>query len=243
MVARKQEQAKETRKHAPGKINQLMEWKKRPFLDKMIDNEVPTKELVAWCNDNGFPISIPTINSYKKRRNEAVSNGITMEILQPKLHVESMNRKMDGMKKAYTKAHQQRKEKRAQSKVEINQELADQDNPKRIRHDMELLDAIIQKGFETLKVMDVISPVTAIKAIEMKNRMSNGAMGGHTIYGLEEIKLREAAREQAIVAVLLEFVPEAQHNDVMKRMEDVTREYYKSIGLGEAYAQMEAKED
>lgn len=27
----------------------------------------------------------------------------------------------------------------------------------------------------------------------------------------------------------------------MKRMEDVTREYYRSIGLGEAYVQTEAK--
>ncbi|MGN7384072.1 hypothetical protein ACTHRH_19345 [Paenibacillus sp. SAFN-117] len=33
-----------------------------------------------------------------------------------------------------------------------------------------------------------------------------------------------------------------QHDAVIQRMDDVTREYYKSIGLGEAYAQMEARE-
>jgi len=242
MMARKQEQPKETSKHMPGKINQLVEWKKRPFLDKMIDNEIPAKELVAWCNDNGFPISLPTMYSYKKRRNEAVANGITMELLQPKLHEESMNRKMDGMKKAYTKAHQQRKEKRAQTKVRIDQELADQDNPKRIRHDMELLDEVIQKGFDTLNKMEVISPVTAIKAIEMKHKLTSGSAGGYTVYGIEEIKLREAAREQAVVAAILEFIPKEQHVTVMKRMEQAEREYYESIGLGEAYAQMKARD-
>ncbi|MFD0716349.1 hypothetical protein [Paenibacillus sp. GCM10027626] len=59
---------------------------------------------------------------------------------------------------------------------------------------------------------------------------------------MEEIKLREAAREQAITAAILKFVLEEQHAAVIKRMEDVTREYYRSIGLGEAYAQMEAGE-
>ncbi|WP_213586636.1 hypothetical protein [Paenibacillus sp. J2TS4] len=211
-------------------------------MDNMIDNETPAKELVAWCNDNGFPISLPTMYSYMKRRSEAIANGFTMELLQPKLHEESMERKMDGMKKAYTKAHQQRKEKRAQTKVKINQELADQESAKRIRHDMELLDEVIQKGFETLSMMEVISPVTAIKAIEMKHKLTNGSAGGYTHYGLEEIKLREAAREQAVVAVILEFIPVEHHEVVMKRMEDVTREYYRSIGLGEAYGQMEARE-
>ncbi|MEK4360715.1 hypothetical protein NYE48_27285 [Paenibacillus sp. FSL M7-1455] len=109
-----------------------------------------------------------------------------------------MERKIDGMKKAYTKAHQQRKEKRAQTKVKINQELADQDNPKRIRHDMELLNEVIQKDFDTLSKMEVISPVMAIKAMEMKHKLTNGSAGGYTHYGLEEIKLRESAREQAI---------------------------------------------
>ncbi|MNO36967.1 hypothetical protein D3C76_270440 [compost metagenome] len=241
-MARKQKQAQETSKHAPGKLNQLVEWKKRPFLDKMIDNGIPAKELVEWCNNNGFPISLPTINSYKKRRNEAIANGITMELLQSKLHEESMERKIDGMKKAYTKAHQQRKKKRAQTKAEINQELADQESPKRIRHDLELLDEVIQKGFNTLNKMEVISPVMAIKAMEMKHRLTNGSTGGYTHYGLEEIKIREAAREQAITAAILEFVPVEQHDAVIELMETVTREYYESIGLGEAYAQQVARE-
>lgn len=241
-MAKKQEQTKETSKHTPGKLNQLVEWKKRPFLDKMIDNEIPAKELVAWCNDNGFPISLPTMYAYMKRRSEAIANGITMELLQPKLHEESMGRKMEGMKKAYTKAHQQRKEKRAQTKVQITQELADQDSAKRIRHDMELLDEVIQKGFNTLSTLEVISPVTAIKAIEMKHKLTNGSAGGYTHYGLEEIKLREAAREQAITAAILQFVPVEQHDAVIELMETATREYYESIGLGEVYAQQVARE-
>ena len=90
--------------------------------------------------------------------------------------------------------------------------------------------------------MDVISPVTAIKAMEMKHKLINGSTGGYTHYGLEEIKLREAARDKAITAEILQFVPVEQHDAVIELMGTVTREYYESIGLGEAYAQQVARE-
>ncbi|WP_339270621.1 hypothetical protein NYE54_05500 [Paenibacillus sp. FSL K6-1330] len=74
--------------------------------------------------------------------------------------------------------------------------------------------------------MEVVSPVTAIKAIEMKHKLTNGSNGGYTHYGLEEIKIREAAREQAITAAILKFVPVEQQDAVIQYMEDVTRTYY-----------------
>lgn len=235
-----------TNKFMPGKVAALMKWNNRPFLDKMIDDDTPVKELVAWCNDNGFPISVPTMYSYIQQRRESVVNDLTKEQLQPKNDADSLKKALEdsAWMKAREKGNTQYKENRAGDRAKIKatlvKELADQDSPKRIRHDMELLDEVIQKGFNTLNMMEVISPVTAIKAIEMKHKLSNGSAGGYTHYGLEEIKMREAAREQAITAAILEFVPEDQHNAVIKRMEDVTRAYYESIGLGEVYRQMEA---
>ncbi len=49
--------------------------------------------------------------------------------------------------------------------------------------------------------------------------------------------MREAAREQAITTAILKFVPAEQHDAVIKLMKMVTRKYYESTGLGEAYAQ------
>ncbi|MGN7384071.1 hypothetical protein, partial [Paenibacillus sp. SAFN-117] len=54
--------------------------------------------------------------------------------------------------------------------------------------------ALAETGFNTLSKMEVISPVMAIKAMEMKHKLTNGSAGGYTHYGLEEIKLREAGR-------------------------------------------------
>lgn len=47
------------RKFSSGKVNELLKWKKRPLLDKIIDDEVPVKDCVSWCKKNGFPISLP----------------------------------------------------------------------------------------------------------------------------------------------------------------------------------------
>lgn len=230
----------------PGKVAALVKWNNRSHLDKLIDDSTPVKELVAWCNDNGFPISIPTMYSYIKQRREAIVNGLTMELLHAK--EDPLKKALEdsardkAREKGNTQFKENRAEERARAKATLEKELTDQDSPKRIRHDLELLDEVIQKGFDTLSKMEVISPATAIKAMEMKHKLSNGSTGGYTYYGLEEIKLREEAREQAITTAILEFIPSDQHDAVIKRMEDVTREYYESIGLGEAYAQQVAKE-
>ncbi|CAH8721527.1 hypothetical protein WDD9_006337 [Paenibacillus melissococcoides] len=203
------------------------------------------KELVAWCNDKGFPISIPTMYSYISQRREALVNALTMELLHAKEDPLKKALEDSARDKAREKGNTQYKENRAEERAKVKaaleKELANQDSPKRIRHDLELLDEVIQKGFDTLSKMEVISPFTDIKAMEMKHKLTNGSTGGYTHWGLEEIKLREAAREQAITAAILQFVPVEQHVAVISLMETVTREYYESIGLGEAYAQQVAR--
>lgn len=246
-MSKKQERLKDgTNKFMPGKVAALVKWSNKPLLDKMIDEDTPVKEMVAWCNDNGFPISIPTMYSYIKQRREAIVNGLTMELLHAKADPLKKALEDSARKKAREKGNTQYKENRAEDRAKVKaaleKELADQDSPKRIRHDLELLDEVIQKGFDTLSKMDVISPVTAIKAMEMKHKLTNGSTGGYTHYGLEEIKLREAAREKAITTAILQFILVEQHDAVIELMETVTREYYESIGLGEAYAQLVARE-
>lgn len=229
----------------PGKIAALVGWNNRPFLDKMIDEETPAKELVAWCKDNGFYISLPTMYTYMKQRREGVVNNLTNELLQPKTEDSLRKALEEASKKGGEQNKVNRREDRARAKqimANATEQMREQESPKRIRHDLELLDEVIQKDFDTLSKMEVISPSIAIKAMEMKHKLTNGSTGGYTHYGLEEIKLREDAREQAITAVILQFIPVEQHDAVIQRMEDVTRAYYESIGLGEAYAQQVARE-
>jgi hypothetical protein len=249
---------KKKSKGRPGRINDLLKWIKRPFLDKMLDDGESPYKCAMWCTENGFPISSPTMYEYARKRKEAIVNGLVAEIMPAP---PSLNRDEDEAdEKQEDDSDTQKKPKRTMA--EIKKEAADKRRKRgmkkaqqlanmerkaqhmtvnKIKHDMELLDEIIQKGFETLKMMDVINPATAVKAIELKQKITGGAHAGLTTYGIEEIRLREAARENAIVTILLEYIPEEKHPEVLERMEKATLEYYESIGLGDAYRQHNAQ--
>lgn len=217
----------------PGKTADLIAWNKRPFLDKMLDDGESPNKAAQWCRDNGFEISTPSLYNYARKRKEAIVNGLYAEIMpappEPVVKPESKAKKTAKQRKAQTMANLERK--------------AEHQTVAKVKHDMELLDEIIQKGFDTLKLMDAINPATAIKAIELKQKITGGAHNGLTTYGVEEIRLREAARENAIVTILLEYIPEDKQQEVLHRMEKATHEYYESVGLGDAYRQNSAQHE
>lgn len=220
------------------KLEELLEWKKRPFLDKMLDDGVSPNQCAQWCREQGFEISTPHMYTYAKRRKEAIVKDVQMDAVMDKRQANlppqerKKLEKKGGRKKAEPFGNMTQEE-RKQANMTVD----------KVKSDLELLDAIIQKGMETLHMMEAVAPQVAIKAIEIKNKITGGAHNGITTYGLEEIRLREAARENAILAILLKYIPEDKHDEVLAEMEKATREYYESIGLGEAYAALEVEEE
>ena len=45
--------------------------------------------------------------------------------------------------------------------------------------------------------------------------------------------LKQTARESAMTEVLLEFIPEEQHEQVLQRLEEKEKEFYQSLDLNE----------
>lgn len=217
------------------KLEQLAEWKKRPFLDKMLDDGVSPNQCHKWLLENGFEISMPMVYKYAQRRKEAIVKDIQLNTIMDKRttnggHSTSKKRKRRTKKTIpTTHTREQEQEERKQDNLTVN----------KVQTDLELLDAVIQKGWETLSMMEAIDPSKAIQAIKLKNEITGGAHNGLTTYGLEEIRLREAARETAMTAILLEFIPEDKHEEVLKRMDEATKEFYESIGLGDEYKKLE----
>ncbi|MUT67457.1 hypothetical protein [Paenibacillus sp. NEAU-GSW1] len=204
-----------------GKQKQLQMWPRRPFLDKMLDDGESPNKCAAWCKEKGFDISVPTMYEYARKRRAAIIGDVQADKLR------------SGKSRGKRVANNPTKAERKAAHMTVD----------KVKHDLELLDEVIQKGFETLANIEEINPATAIAAIQLKHKITKGTHNGYTVYGIEEIKLREAARENAIVAAILKFVPEENHSAVMELMEQVTRDYYISIGLDEAYEQMSSRGD
>lgn len=66
------------------KIDQLMEWDKRPEVDQMIEDGVSANRITQWMNQQGFKISVPTVITYiKMRKGESESEDELKERSKP----------------------------------------------------------------------------------------------------------------------------------------------------------------
>lgn len=217
------------------KMELILAWKKRPFIDKMLDDGESPNKVQKWMLENGLEISVPTVYTYAKKRKEAIINGVKFEAIADKRTAKSKKEMGEGEAKQSSVRKKVIEERKKKEELPPEEKKQLQKTIKRVQSELEILDAIIDKGYQTLQMMEVISPDMAIKAIKLKNEITDGQHNGITMYGLEQIRLREAARENAMLMILLEFVPDEKHEEVLAKMERATREYYADLGLEEAY--------
>ena len=107
-----------------------------------------------------------------------------------------------------------------------------------IYNDVEVLDTIIQKGFASLKEVDYVEAPLAMKAIEVKAKVTGNQLQGLSLVGLRELRLRQSAKEQAMTEIILRFIPEEQHADVYQAIEDAETEFYENLDLTEENARI-----
>lgn len=235
-----------------GKMDDFLKWEKRPFVDQMLDNNEPPYKVCDWMKENGFSMSYPTLYNYAKKRKQAAAQGVTVDILfyqnKRKGKVEKAIQEMgleneEKMKKPELKAVVNKNKGKKKKKQETqNLEQPSPQQKRKIHTEMEMLDAIIQKAFETVQNMREVHPNVALQAIKLKHELTGGEHKGFTIHGLEEIRRREEARMMAIENVLLKYIPEEKWEEVLQDMERTTMEYYKEHGLLEAYQRMKEQE-
>ena len=94
-----------------------------------------------------------------------------------------------------------------------------------------MLDTIIQKGFASLKEVDYVEAPLAMKAIEVKAKVTGNQLQGLSLVGLRELRLRQSAKEQAMTEVILRFIPEEQHEEVYQAIEEAEAEFYENLDL------------
>ena len=107
------------------------------------------------------------------------------------------------------------------------------DSIDKVYNDIQVLDEVIQKGFNGLKFTETLDIQVAIRAIETKAKITNNSMKGLTLVGLRELKLRVNARTSAMTEVLLRYVPEELHEEVLLAIEEEERRYYSNLDLDE----------
>ena len=197
-------------------------------VDNMLDEGQTYDYIIDFCKENGLSISKASLTNYKKKREEAIRTGKPLLQLLDKRAKDNVTYISDKEVQAF-KERKAEKETSGESKGTVTN-LSKVDS---IYHDIEMLDEIIQKGYKGLRQFDVVDTPLAMKAIELKAKITNNQLSGLSIAGLRELKLRQQARESALTEVIMKYVPEEQHDALFADMDEAQQRFYENLDLSD----------
>lgn len=184
------------------KLEKLVKWQHVEEVNDMLMNGVSPHKVSDWCKEMGFNISHPKLYEYKALLTEAITKHITVERI---LGIGVPKRTPIVM-----------------------QALGMTSSKSLVKNEMEVLDAIVQRGYDALAASPTIKIQDALRAIELKNKLTNGTHAGFTNYGLDQLRELETAKFQAIVDVVLTYLPEDKHDELQEAIASAERTFYEN---------------
>lgn len=182
------------------KIEKLLKWENREQVDEMLLQGMNPEKVSKWCKENGFSISKQKLYDYKEMIRKSAAKKITVEELIG----------MGGDRRVPV----------------VLEQLGMGNVQEVVKNEIEVLDAIVQIGFDNLKTMANVSPKDMLRAIELKDKITGGAMGGLTLYGLDQLRELEEKKFGAILEVVMKYLPEDKLEEIQESIEVAEREFY-----------------
>lgn len=226
MTDKKKPMKKKTKEMKAGSI--LVQLYENRLLSSKVDEALDSGEtydyIIDLCKEYDLEISKATLSRYKSKREEAIKTGVPIEEL---LDMRKKNGNIIDLQ-----GHKE--DSFGQDNVSGRTSFDDTFNTiDKVYNDIQVLDEIIQKGANGLKFANTVEAPLAIRAIEAKAKITNNSLQGLSLVGLRELKLRVSARTTAMSEVLLKYIPEDQHENVLADIEEAEREYYSNLDLTE----------
>lgn len=196
-MAKEDKQQLETKYY---KLEKLVKWVHVDDVNEMLMNGISPHRISEWCKERGFSISHPKLYEYKEMLQTAIAKQITVERL---LGI--------GVPK--------------RTPIQL-QALGITASKDMVKNEIDVLDAIIQRGFTALTQNPAVKLQDAMRAIELKQKLTGGAHGGLTSYGLDQLREVEKAKFNAMVTVVMQYIPEDKIDELETAIAEAEREYY-----------------
>ncbi|WP_311486584.1 hypothetical protein [uncultured Anaerococcus sp.] len=189
-----------------------------PFIDevnKMIEVKTSLKDIKAYLNKQDFSISTAYLGRYRKIRKSYSAEENNLE---------------DFIKKAPVKKLIEDQEKEIQSGSQVN----------KLKSDLEFLDMVIQSGSDQLKTLIkendyLITIDNVFKAIELKDKLTDGALAGLTQFGIKNLQEITEKKYMQLLQSMFKYVPDEEKQKVLAELEVVEEDYYKETDYYEDY--------
>ncbi|AYP68516.1 hypothetical protein EalM132_00172 [Exiguobacterium phage vB_EalM-132] len=181
------------------KLEKLCKWEHVDDVNEMLIKNISAHKVADWMAMKGFKISTSKLYEYKEHLQKAVSQKLTVDRL---LGIGLPRKRIDMRLLGVT------------STSEL------------IMNEMELLDAVIQRGFNGMYEDPTIRLADAMKAIELKNKLTGGNHAGITTFGLDQLRAVEQRKFEAMVEVVMRYLPEEHLPELERAIAEAERRYY-----------------
>lgn len=191
----------------------------RSKVDTMLDENKPFSYILKYLETKGFELSTGSLSNYRKKRIEALQTGVPL--------MELIDKRKKGSV-VYLTSHKDDQEE--EESTNIQQVTSSNPNPSRVS-DLEFLDEIISKAKNALEGVEFVDSPIALRAIELKDKLTGNSLHGMTIEGIKSLKIKQEAEINALTEVVLSFIPESKHDEVFKALDDARDNFYKNLDL------------
>lgn len=193
-------------------------------VDNMLDEGQTYDYILEYLKSKDFSMSKASLTNYKKKREEAIETGKPLIQLLDKRAKDNVSYIADKEVKPFSVV-----ESGSSSSAQVH-DLSKRDS---VYNDLELLDEVIRKGMKGLRAFDVVDTPLAMKAIELKAKLTGNSLNGLSIAGMKEIHLRAQARESILTEIIMKYVPEELHEQMFEEMDVMEKEFYANLDLTE----------
>lgn len=205
------------------------------------------QEIIDLCQQQGVSISKSAITRYKKKLKEAEDQGIPVgELIAGTLEWErkinssieskDKNKHIANIKNELESQDLSDDQERSELTVDDSTEIAENaDVDYKYLNDVEVLDVMIHKGLGTALEQDGMAPQNTIKAIELKNKLTDGALRGMTVKGINALQTRQQKLSYVLSKVLIDYVPKEKQEEARESLSKAEAEFNRNLDLDKDY--------
>lgn len=189
-----------------------------PLIDdvnRLIDLDTSISDIKRFLDSKDFLISRQYISIYKKIRKSLAAEE---QILDDFIEKSTVSKLIDEQEKS----------------------LKDGSSASKLKNDLEFLEMVIQTGTDQLKTLIanndyMISIQDVFKAIELKDKLTDGALEGYTDFGIKNLQQITENKYIELLEYMFKYIPEKDRSKLLNELEEVEEEYYKTTDYYEYY--------
>lgn len=195
----------------------------------MLESEKTYKFINTYLRSKNLEMSNPTLGNLKSKIQESKEKGISLDSLidmNKKKSIKDVNPdKIKGFKP--DRNNTQYSDKVAD---DISRETGEVVVKNKVYNPREILQSIMDKGFDTLQKVDYIDMNTMLKAADLYNKYYGNTDKGLTTEAIQQYQLLVNATLNAMKETIIRYVPQENQKEAFEEMENKRKEYLEQFG-------------